>query len=143
MLVGPALLSFAGIAPATVPAVPLEQHLAEKLHAYTRSYGAYAAVSSRPKDLVDIVLMAELQAYDAVALRDAVEQTFAVRATHALPDFLAPPPPAWGASYGALAGEVGVSPKLEDGYGVAARLFEPVFSNASGRWSAAAKAWQP
>ena len=104
---------FAGIAPATVPAVPLEQHLAEKLHAYTRSYGAYAAVSSRPKDLADIVLMAELQAYDAVALRDAVEQTFAVRATHALPDFLAPPPPAWGASYGALAGEVGVSPKLE------------------------------
>jgi hypothetical protein len=33
------LLSFAGIEPLTPPAIPLSQHLAEKVHAYTRSYG--------------------------------------------------------------------------------------------------------
>ena len=34
-LTTPDLLDFAGIEPAHIPAAPLEQHLAEKLHAYT------------------------------------------------------------------------------------------------------------
>jgi hypothetical protein len=38
LLRGPELLTFAGIEPAEVPTLPLEQHLAEKVHAYTRSY---------------------------------------------------------------------------------------------------------
>jgi hypothetical protein len=33
------LLSFAGIGPLALPAIPLPQHLAEKVHAYTRVYG--------------------------------------------------------------------------------------------------------
>jgi nucleotidyltransferase AbiEii toxin of type IV toxin-antitoxin system len=33
------LLAFAGIDPVVVPALAVEQHLAEKLHAYTRVYG--------------------------------------------------------------------------------------------------------
>lgn len=36
LLACPDLLSFAGIAPNWVPVLPLEQHVAEKLHAYTR-----------------------------------------------------------------------------------------------------------
>src|SRR3954468_9878881 len=37
---GPDLLAFADIAPLTIPALPLERHVAEKVHAYTRDYGA-------------------------------------------------------------------------------------------------------
>jgi hypothetical protein len=32
---GPALLDFAGIEPIEIPVVSLEQHVAEKVHAYT------------------------------------------------------------------------------------------------------------
>ena len=37
------LLSFADIGPLTLPAIPLPQHLAEKVHAYTRTYGKLRA----------------------------------------------------------------------------------------------------
>lgn len=40
VLRGPDLLRFADILPAEVPALPLEQHVAEKLHAYTRAYAS-------------------------------------------------------------------------------------------------------
>jgi len=46
------LLAFAGIDPIELPALPLPQHLAEKLHAYTRTYGSTGRPSTRPKDLV-------------------------------------------------------------------------------------------
>jgi Nucleotidyl transferase AbiEii toxin, Type IV TA system len=51
------LLSFAGIEPLALPAIPLPEHLAEKVHAYTRTYGARGQPSTRPKDLVDILLI--------------------------------------------------------------------------------------
>jgi predicted nucleotidyltransferase component of viral defense system len=43
------LLSFAGIDPVRAPALPLPQHIAEKVHAYTRKYGASGRESTRPK----------------------------------------------------------------------------------------------
>jgi predicted nucleotidyltransferase component of viral defense system len=55
-IVGSDLLDFAGIDPVPVPTVAIEQHVAEKLHAYTRRY-AGDAPSSRVKDLVDLVVI--------------------------------------------------------------------------------------
>jgi hypothetical protein len=52
---GPDLLLFAGIAPAEVSAIPLSQHVAEKVHAYARVYGAEGLLSTRVKDLVDLL----------------------------------------------------------------------------------------
>ena len=46
----PDLLAFADIEPIEVPVLPLEQHIAEKVHAYTRTYGQ-GHKSSRAKDL--------------------------------------------------------------------------------------------
>jgi hypothetical protein len=48
----PDLLAFAEIAPIEVPILPLEQHVAEKVHAYTKTYSG-GRPSSRAKDLVD------------------------------------------------------------------------------------------
>ena len=59
MVRGPDLLSFADIPPAEVPALPLERHVAEKVHAYTRSY-AGGRPSTRVKDLIDLVMMPSL-----------------------------------------------------------------------------------
>jgi hypothetical protein len=53
----PDLLAFAGIEPVTVQAIPVELHVAEKLHAYTRIYEG-SRPSTRAKDLVDLALMA-------------------------------------------------------------------------------------
>jgi len=93
-LTTPDLLAFADVAPVTVPAIPLETQVAEKLHAYTRTYHD-AQPSSRTKDLVDLVLIAELASLDAVTLRRAIETTFAVRGTHPVPATLPAPPPEW------------------------------------------------
>jgi Nucleotidyl transferase AbiEii toxin, Type IV TA system len=53
-----AALDFADAHPVEIPVLRLEQHLAEKTHAYTRRYGPAAIPSSRVKDLVDIALVA-------------------------------------------------------------------------------------
>lgn len=47
-------LGFAGISPVVVPALSIEQHWAEKFHAYTRPR---EATNSRVRDLVDLVLI--------------------------------------------------------------------------------------
>jgi hypothetical protein len=57
MLQVPNPLSFAGFTPITVPALPLAAHVAEKLHAYSRAYGDGSRMSSREKDLVDLILI--------------------------------------------------------------------------------------
>jgi hypothetical protein len=66
-LTTPDLLAFAGIEPVTVAAIALEQHPAEKLHAYTRTYERDRP-SSRAKDLVDLALIAALSPLKAAAL---------------------------------------------------------------------------
>lgn len=83
----PDLLSFAGIEPIEVPTVPIEQHIAEKVHAYTRIYGD-GRQSSRVKDLVDLVLIKHAMTADAVRLRAALLGVFEARGQQALPDVL-------------------------------------------------------
>lgn len=86
------LLGFAGIEPVEVEAVPLELQVAEKLHAYTRTYEG-GRTSTRPKDLVDLALISELSHLDAVTLCREIGTIFALRDTHAVPKALPPPPP--------------------------------------------------
>lgn len=93
-LTTPDILAFAGIEPVTVAAIPLEHHVAEKLHAYTRTYEG-SRLSTRAKDLVDIALIAELSPLKATLLRDAIEDTFARREARAVPSELPHPPAEW------------------------------------------------
>lgn len=139
----PDVLAFAEIRPPTIPIVPLEQHLADKIHAYTRTHGRGEA-SSRPKDLIDIVLIAHLGTVDAARLRVAVERVFSSRATHDLPRELPQPPVEWEAAYRRLALEVGVDPSPGAGHALATRLLAPVFSTESGvrSWSPETKTWR-
>jgi hypothetical protein len=87
-------LSFAGIEPLALPAIPIPQHLAEKVHAYTRTYGQSRKPSTRPKDLVDILLIERSAKIKADELRHALQSTFAERAgNHYPPTFHRPQPP--------------------------------------------------
>jgi predicted nucleotidyltransferase component of viral defense system len=135
-------LSFAEIEPVVVPAVAIEQHIAEKVHAYTRTYGPGARPSTRPKDLVDILLIAGDSVVGAHQLRRALERTFATRGVHVLPAALPAPPPEWAQPYRRLAREVGVESELEPAHALAAGFLDPALASAAhGEWHPATARW--
>lgn len=135
-------LSFAGIEPIAIPAVPISQHLAEKVHAYTRVYGRAGAPSTRPKDLVDILLIAGSQEIEAVSLREALEQTFTSRDGQELPASLPPAPESWSAPYRRLAAEVGVAADLLAAVAEARALLDPVLGDRrKGIWDPGGRQW--
>lgn len=136
------LLSFAGIEPLALPAIPLPQHLAEKVHAYTRRYGASGQPSTRPKDLVDILLIESSTTIDAGPLRHALESTFAQRARQPLPTSLPPPPATWADPYKRLADTVDVESDLAAAFARAATFLDPVLAGrTSGQWDPQRREW--
>jgi hypothetical protein len=136
------LLGFAGIDRVQIEAVPLELQLAEKLHAYTRTYEG-GRDSTRVKDLVDLVLIAKLSRPDAAALGREVKTIFALRETHVPPLSLTAPPAGWTIPFRRLALEVGIAPRLEAGHREAAAMLDPVLSGevTEGRWNPTDRAW--
>lgn len=141
---GPDLLAFARIPLVRVLTLPTAVHVAEKLDAYTRAYGPMHAPSSRPKDLIDIVLLAQSEPFTAASLWSALEETFTTRGTHALPDDVPPPPPDWAQPYRELARQVGISTALDDGHRVAAGFLNPILRHTVGGtmpWDASALDW--
>jgi len=83
-----------GFPAARVALVTIEQQIAEKVHAMTRTYGA-GNPSSRPHDLVDIVALLYHREIDSALLGRAAEEIFAGRGTHPLPRVLPSPPREW------------------------------------------------
>ncbi len=141
---GPELLDFADIQPVEVPAIPLPQHVAEKVHAYTRTYGREGRPSTRVKDLVDLVLIATEVSLDAVQLRRALEETFEFRATHALPDRFSRAPREWVAAYARMARELGLAESVDDGHRIAAAMLDPVLGKraVNGKWDPQGVRWR-
>lgn len=135
------LLSFAEVEAIEIPAVPLERHLGEKLHAYTRRYRDDQP-SSRAKDLIDIVLIRELKPFELQPLRTDIVRVFAARDTQA-PGSLPLPPREWAQPYRALANEVGVDPDLEAGHRLAAEFLDPVLAGKTSlaRWDTHSLEW--
>src|SRR3990172_1833780 len=120
------VLAFAGIAPPTVRLYPIETHIAEKLHAYTMPR---RRPNSRVKDLPDIALLATARTIDAKRLREALEQTFTFRETHALPVTLPEPLPAWMTPYAAMAREDQLAwPTLAEVTKATKALLDPVLA---------------
>jgi len=107
VLTGDDILAFAGIGPARALAVPKAQQFAEKLHAYT--YVWDDRENTRVKDLVDMVMLIQRGELDVAQVRSAVDETFARRNTHILPDQLKQPPMAWAAEFPAMAKQAGLS----------------------------------
>lgn len=143
MVRGPDLLGFADIPPSQVPALPLEQHVAEKVHAYTRTY-AGGQPSTRVKDLIDLAVMASLFSFQAGRLRRALEATFTVRGTHPLPSSLPLPPSQWRTAYRRAAVEVGLDPDMTAGYNRARGFLDSVLAGAvtdDARWDPAQQTW--
>lgn len=142
-ITAPDLLGFAGIEPVTVPALSLELHVAEKVHAYTRQYETGA--SSRVKDLVDLILICSHTPFTAASLRRALDRTFAVRGSHRLPGALPPPPSDWSPSYRQLAQRIGISEDIASGYQIASGFLNPVLDGKisdDARWEPESRHWR-
>ena len=143
-LTGPGLFGFAGIPPIEVPAIPLAQHVAEKLHAYTRNYGERE--NTRVKDLVDLVLIAAYASFDAGLLRHAIERTFEARATQQAPATFPIPPRGWDAPYRRIAADTDLDPDLSQAHGIAAAFLDPILDGTvtgAARWDPARGRWVP
>lgn len=119
------LLDFADIAPVRIPTVSIEQHVAEKLHAYTRTYAADMP-SSRVKDLVDIVVIAHTTTIDADRLTRAIKEIFQRRGTHPVPHAVPPPPGDWGQGWRRLVANVPADEDVSIGHATAASFLDPI-----------------
>jgi hypothetical protein len=142
---GPDLLAFADIAPVEVASLPIEFHVAEKLHAYSRGYGSGALASTRVKDLVDLALIATEASLDARRLRSALEETFERRAVHGLPASLPRPPADWRVPYGRMARTMGLEAELGAGFDLARQMLDPILASdvRSGTWDPVSRRWSP
>jgi hypothetical protein len=121
--------------------IRIQQHLAEKLHAYCRDYRG--EVSGRPKDLFDMLRIAEhVLPCDANALRAACRETFALRTT-AWPPAIDAPPGDWRRVWSEYIRDYGLRWTSLDAAYVALREFwEPVMTGAAhGRWEPSTWAW--
>jgi hypothetical protein len=143
VLIGPDLLSFAGIDPVAAPSLPLELQVAEKVHAYTRGYGVDGVISTRVKDIVDLTLVASTAEVDAAKLHRALRETFERRSGHDLPQALPRPPSDWEVPFRRLAREINLMADLSKGHELAARLLNPILSGnvTTGRWDPARRVW--
>jgi hypothetical protein len=101
---GNELLSFAGIPPARIALFPRAQQFAEKLHAYT--YPREDRAPSRPKDLLDMVLLINAGLPADSSVLDAVKACFERRKTHEIPQMLLEPPQDWLGPFDRLVKEI-------------------------------------
>lgn len=137
------LFAFAGLDPVVVPAIPVAQQLAEKLHAYTRDYGQ---VSSRAKDLYDMLVLASRVAVPpADPLAHSCRETFELRATPWPPE-LQPPPDQWTGFW--KGHPVAHAPRwgtLADAYVALEAFWRPVLEQTSAHlhWDATGWCWEP
>lgn len=141
LIPGTDLLSFAGIDRIEVPTLPLEQHVAEKVHAYTREYGDGRS-SSRVKDLIDLVLVKQSMKLDAALLRTALVGIFEGRKQQPLPASVPRPPSQWKVPYGKMATDVGMDPDLAAGHRAVGDLLNEILSGRNkGSWDPAKGNW--
>ncbi len=138
-------LEFAGLDAIELPALAIEYHLAEKLHAYSKIYPENR-INTRVKDLVDMVLIGSSFDPRASDCIEAIQQTFAARAIQDVPPALAAPPEQWKASYPVMAASVSIDPDMTAGHAFAAALFDPLLSGTAAPeavWNAASMKWLP
>ena len=136
-LVTPDLLSFAEIDTVRIPCYSITQQIAEKIHAYTRQYPS--GESSRSKDFVDILLLAELGTLSGANLMRAIEATFQAQGLQDIPVELPPLTSQWDREYQRNARQVGLSETtLEDAFSALQRFLNPVFDGSSANMT-----WHP
>lgn len=108
----PGVLDFAGLERHDVEVVDPAQHFAEKVHAFTRTYGDRP--NTRVRDLPDMVLLIEDGLEPTPELFSIVSRLFDARVGSPMPGVLPDPPSFWRESYPPLAADLDISVKTLD-----------------------------
>lgn len=117
------------------PVYPVDQHVAEKLHALTL---ARELENTRARDLVDLAWFIRHFSFRSDALAAACAATFLRRATHPWPPAIAEPPTSWARPYAAWRAELDLpDPTPADAVASVRQFLEPV------RAGIADLAWDP
>lgn len=138
---GEDFLDFLGVPPVRILAYPVETHIAEKQHAYTRVL-ADGRENSRHRDLPDLALLAGIRTLRAASLREAIETTFTFRKAHGVPACVPPPPAAWENPYHRLAQENALPwTALPELHAAVVAFLNPVLAGHDGAWDHVARVW--
>jgi predicted nucleotidyltransferase component of viral defense system len=119
-------LEFCGIPAPMIPMISIEQQFAEKLHTYTLLRGQ--RVNSRPKDLIDMVLLLNMKTPKPDDMFRAIQKVFKKRDTHPLPPNLAPPPVQWNAQFIEMATECGLSQNMQVNFEKVSEFFNQIIT---------------
>jgi hypothetical protein len=117
----PSTLEFAGLEPVSIETVDRCQHFAEKLHAFTRTYGDRP--NTRVKDLADLILLIDDGLEPGAELHTTAAVVFTARSAGALPDVLPDPPAGWDARYVELVENLHLSARSVDAAMATLRAF--------------------
>ncbi|GIG29265.1 nucleotidyl transferase AbiEii/AbiGii toxin family protein [Cellulomonas marina] len=136
-------LELPGLQAPTVRAYPVVDHIADKLAA-TETVYADGARSSRPRDLVDLVVFARTQTVDGEELHNAIVAERLHRRLPATQTFTVPP--AWATTYPPLAAKTPHCDGLHDlasAVSLVAAFLEPALTGAATghRWNPADQSW--
>ncbi|MDE3269975.1 MAG: nucleotidyl transferase AbiEii/AbiGii toxin family protein [Pseudomonadota bacterium] len=123
------LLAFAGVDCPAFPSIPAEQQFAEKLHAHTFQQDGKS--SSRVKDLTDMVLLIQGGEMDRSKLLSVLQQTFAKRNTHPLPDELPLFSDEWAEQFATLATKCRLEMTLMDASLLVKNYFKKIVSGVA------------
>jgi predicted nucleotidyltransferase component of viral defense system len=123
------------------PVYPVNQHLAEKLHALTLPRDVE---NTQARDLVDLVWFVRHFTFRSDTLAIACIATFERRKTHPWPPVIDVPPDSWTRPYGVWRAELDLAEPTPAAAAAALRSFlEPVYFGVAGRsWDPAAQEWR-
>ena len=136
-------LDFAGLKPIQIPCYPINQQIAEKIHAYTKPRAT--GDNTRVKDFVDILLLAGLSKIQFEELVSAIHATFEFEGTHPVPKGLPYPPVNWGQPFRRFTHEVGLENiSLDEAYKRLKVFIDPILLNNQGiaKWIPANWEWK-
>jgi hypothetical protein len=139
-------LGIPGLPTVEYRAYPLVDHIADKITACIErhAHNGVLSVSTRYKDMVDLVLLARSQRPHADELRRAIRYQTAFRGID-LPAEFSSPGPLWPAGYEAKAAEVtdlGVLGRFDRALTLVKRFLDPVLNGtAVGEWDPARSTW--
>jgi predicted nucleotidyltransferase component of viral defense system len=127
------LLESLGLSSGEVILTSLERQVAEKLHAYSRTYGSGG--TTRAKDLVDLLLIRQYGELGDARLGDTIGRVFSQRGTHPVPVQVPLPPRDLAVAYHREAGRLGLPPTLGDAHRLLSTWLDPVLSEIQRRLS--------
>lgn len=124
----PGLLAELGLGPIDMLLISVERQVAEKLHAYTRTYGGGG--TTRARDVVDLLLIQQHDRPEPVRLQDAILAVFRQRATHGVPMRLPTPPPTLALAYRRDAKRLGLTSDLAEAHQLLSAWLNPILERA-------------